>query len=198
MLMLIGWRVFRYSRRAFHRDDEQSHCGADIGRYSQSIFTNEPTGLLTIYTTASKTIEVFVSKDDVEARLLLWKECAITSMVLEKVGIDKGNFRSYGREVEVVSSGHSFVLSFYEVDEASQFISICNEGTFKAFCTYGSLVEGSIEHSSSVNPTRLETAFISGMRLLNGSLGGSATEYRMVASTLQFVSAMDERNKGSC
>lgn len=147
MLMLVGWRIFKYSRRAL--GDGLSYCGVDIAQHFQSVFTHECKGPLSIYTTAAKTIEVFVGEGIAEARLLLWSERGTACIILEKVCADKSDCRAYGREVEMVFSERCFVLSFYKEDEAAHFVSMCHLGPDSSVACGGA------------------TAFINQMRQLN-------------------------------
>lgn len=175
--MLIGWRVFRYSTEP-HRNNGRL-CSACIAEYSQSVFTNEPTGL-SIYTTASKTIEVLVGDGTIEMRLLLWSECATRGMILERVNAAVSVLRTREREVEVAGPEGVFSLSFYKEDEASQFVSVC--------------VDGPLSMAGSTRYDRVSRDGISGVsgriRLVNEDSGhGRITAHR-------FVTAMKEKSNG--
>lgn len=178
MLMLLGWRVFRYSTE-LHRSSKQP-WRPYIAEHFQSIFTDEPTGL-SIYTTASRTIEVFVGEGVIETRLSLWEECATRGTVLEKVHAASA-LRIHGREAEVITSEGVFFLSFYEENDVRQFASACAKDM-------PGLCDGrALENARQQMPSEVELASI-GMRSMSGHKRVSARH---------FVVAMNEKSKRQC
>jgi len=121
--MLIGWKVFRYSRMTQgNYEDEISYCNTQIAKYSRSILHNAPQNMLEIYNTPANTIEAFIDADVLEIRLLAWDRCVTYCIILEKMKIGLLKYELFDdKNVRLFFIGRIFELKFYSLKDMSEF-----------------------------------------------------------------------------
>ncbi|KAI4291832.1 hypothetical protein PAPHI01_1106 [Pancytospora philotis] len=85
--MLLGWRLFYYRKRIRSQADYRSACNSSIFPYGQTIFKSAETDALTIYTNASKQLEMFLVEGAAEVRLSVWEVESTKTLLLERFAL---------------------------------------------------------------------------------------------------------------
>lgn len=123
--MYCGWSIFRYSRHAEAAPAGcLSVCGTDIRQYGQSIFTDESSDRVTVYSTGSVDIELrlgMLASDRIsmEIRMVRWEASLTRHILVERLSPYEGKLlRTEDRSIRIQNGQADFTVSFYHREEA--------------------------------------------------------------------------------
>lgn len=126
--MRLRWRLFCYDKRVRTGEDYRSVCNTSIFPYGQTIFRNECRDSLSIYSNASKQLELLIDSTSIQVRLDVWGAAASTSILLEQHLIDGLNFCRQEQSIcfGCADNAHGdvsrFSIRFYKQRETMAFL----------------------------------------------------------------------------
>ncbi|KAI5150313.1 hypothetical protein ENBRE01_1423 [Enteropsectra breve] len=130
--MLIGWRIFNYIKEIRTNKDFMSACNIDMRKHMQDLYRKNSNKELTIYSAASKQIELVLMDESLELRLRVWSVENTISLILEKRNVNDVHMALEDKNVSFFSEETNvFSLEFYRSCDARSFMGYASRNRQK-------------------------------------------------------------------
>lgn len=134
--MRYGWKIFEYSKSA-NSNLIKSYCNTDISMYNMKLFKDQDNSKINLFTTASRSLELFVEDRIFEIRMLIWEEKETKVVILEKRRIDQVILTVIEKRIRFSTDDQVFEVGFYEKEVAKEFIELISHSKQKSFAKTG-------------------------------------------------------------